>query len=650
MNRAYYAAPVESFLKENPTTILGTLADHYEFGLEDQQKYAWKIQIDVLKQALSDISGFVFFEFSIPRMGKRVDVILLSKGIVFVLEFKIGEKSYPVHALEQVVDYALDLKNFHETSHQCPIVPILVSTGAKAISTPLRAYPDQVYVPLLANAMTLAGQLELCIRTIDSKHLDPLDWEAGRYKPTPTIIEAAQALYRGHSVHEITRSDSGAINLSATSNAIDNIIDQAKQNRQKAICFITGVPGAGKTLAGLNIANRRLQMGPDENAIFLSGNGPLAIVLREALVRDDISRGEKRKVAARNTQAFIQNIHHFRDEYVRNLAAPTERVIIFDEAQRAWTKDMAASFMKRKRGITNFDMSEPQFLISVMDRHTDWAVIICLIGGGQEIHTGEAGLTEWFYALQRDFLNWRVYVSQHITDAEYLAEKKPADLLPPERLTIEDRLHLAVSVRSFRSENVSALVKAILDCDLAKAQILYTQVATSYPIYLTRNLTRARDWIRQQARGGERFGLLASSGAARLRPEGIYVNADIEVEHWFLDDYQDVRSSFSLEGIATEFEIQGLELDWVVVAWDADFRYQGGEWEFRAFKGSKWQNIDDDARQLYRKNSYRVLLTRARQGMIIYVPYGDETDITRSPSFYEGTFKYLSDIGFQVLD
>jgi hypothetical protein len=650
MNRAYYAAPVETFLSENPTTILGALADHYEFELEDQQKYAWKIQIDVLKHALEDRSGFVFFEFSIPRMGKRVDVVLLLKGIVFVLEFKVGEKGYPAYALEQVMDYALDLKNFHETSHQRPIVPILVSTDAKTINTPLKAFPDQVYEPLLTNAHTLTGQLNYCIQAIDTNPLDPLVWEAGRYKPTPTIIEAAQALYRGHSVHEITRSDSGAINLSATSNAIDNIIDQAKQNRQKAICFITGVPGAGKTLAGLNIANRRLQMGPDEHAVFLSGNGPLVTVLREALIRDDIAKGQKRKDAAREAQTFIQNIHYFRDEYAENKTAPTERVIIFDEAQRAWTRDKAADFMKRKRGIFNFTMSEPEFLISVMDRHTDWAVIICLIGGGQEIHTGEAGLTEWFYTLQKCFQNWRVYVSQQITDAEYLAEKKPADLLSPNQLTVDDQLHLAVSVRSFRSEKVSALVKAILDCDLDKARILYTQVAPSYPIYLTRNLTRARNWIRQQARGGERFGLLASSGAARLRPESIYVNADIEVEHWFLDDHQDVRSSFSLEGIATEFEIQGLELDWSIVAWDADLRYKERGWEFKAFKGTKWQTIGDATRQLYRKNAYRVLLTRARQGMIIYVPYGDEADITRLPSFYNSTYNYLSYIGLQIVE
>lgn len=402
-------------------------------------------------------------------------------------------------------------------------------------------------------------------------------------------------------------------------------------------------------MAGLNIANRRLQRGRDEHAVFLSGNGPLVIVLREALIRDDIVKGQKRKDAARKAETFIQNIHQFRDEYINNQAAPLERVVIFDEAQRAWTRDKAANFMKRKRGQPNFNMSEPEFLISVMDRHADWAVLVCLIGGGQEIHTGEAGLTEWFFTLQKHFQHWRVYVSQQITDTEYLAEKKPADLLLASQLTVEDRLHLAVSVRSFRSEKVSALVKAMLDCNLVTAQALYTQVAKSYPICLTHNLQQARSWVRQRARGGERFGLLASSGGARLRPDGIFVNSDIEVEHWFLDNRQDVRSSYALEGIATEFDIQGLELDWAVVAWDADLRYRDGFWDFKAFKGNKWQTVFDATRQIYLKNSYRVLLTRARQGMIIFIPLGDETDATRLPSFYNSTFEYLRNIGIQIV-
>jgi hypothetical protein len=649
MSRAYYAAPVDTFIQDDSLRILGVLADKHGFELEDQQKFAWNVQIALLKQALINFSGHIYFEFSIPRMGKRVDVVLLAKGIIFVLEFKVGEHLYPAYALDQVMDYALDLKNFHETSHQLPIVPILIATDAEPVRISLRAYADNVYVPLKANAISLSKLLEICLQEIPSSLVDPIIWESGQYKPTPTIIEAARALYQGHNVHDISRSDAGAINLSKTSDAIKFIIDQAKHNGKKTICFITGVPGAGKTLAGLNIANQPSQVGNDEHTVFLSGNGPLVTVLREALVRDDISRGEKRKDASRKAAFFIQNIHHFRDEYFQNQNAPLERVVIFDEAQRAWTKEMAANFMKRKRGIPDFDMSEPEFLIRVMDRHTDWAVVICLIGGGQEINTGEAGLTEWFYALKNNFPDWQVYVSQQITDYEYLADKNLADLLPSNQLVVEDRLHLAVSVRSYRSEKVSSLIKAILDCDLAAAQALYTQVSPVYPILLTRDLHKAHDWVHQNARGGERFGLLASSGAARLRPEGIFVNANIEVEHWFLNDRPDVRSSFALEGIATEFDIQGLELDWAVVAWDADLRYIDGNWDHKSFKGSKWQSVGDVTRQLYLKNSYRVLLTRSRQGMIIFIPLGDKEDPTRQPSFYSHTYNYLQKIGLKVL-
>lgn len=649
MARAYYSATIASFLNENPLTIFGKLADQHMFELEDQQKTAWKVQINLLKRILVGISGHVFFEFSIPRMGKRVDVILLVNGIICVLEFKIGEKNYLPNALEQVVDYALDLKNFHETSHALPVVPILVATEAEAVPCSLDAYPDGVYKPLKVNKTTLGNCLHSCLLSITHTFVDASKWQAGRYKPTPTIVEAAQALYRGHNVQEISRSDAGAINLSETSDTIDRIIEETKNNKQKAICFITGVPGAGKTLAGLNIANRSLQVGHDEHAVFLSGYGPLVIVLCEALVQDDISKGQTRKEAARKAKTFIQNIHHFRDEYFDNQEAPPERVVIFDEAQRAWTKDMVANFMKRKRGQLDFDMSEPEFLISVMDRHRDWAVIICLIGGGQEINTGEAGLTEWFQALQKHFHHWQVYISRQITDTEYLMQKRPSDLLPATQLHVEDRLHLAVSVRSYRSEKVSSLVKAILDCDLVTAQSIYTQVTQRYPIYLTRDIQHARNWLRQQARGSERYGLLDSSGATRLRPDGIFVNAEIEVEHWFLKDRQDIRSSYALEGVATEFDIQGLELDWAAVAWDADLRYVDGSWEFKAFKGYKWQSVRDDTRRLYLKNSYRVLLTRARQGMVIFIPHGEITDITRLPSFYDGTFNYLCQIGFTVV-
>ena len=439
------------------------------------------------------------------------------------------------------------------------------------------------------------------------------------------------------------------INLRETSEAIDRIIRRTKQNHQKAICFITGVPGSGKTLAGLNIANQRLQTNEDEHAVFLSGNGPLVRVLQEALIRDEMSRGVKRQEAKRNAVTFIQNIHNFRDEYTISSSIPHERVVIFDEAQRAWTREMTASFMRRKRGINDFTMSEPEFLISVMDRHLDWAVIICLVGGGQEINTGEAGLPEWFSALKRLFPSWKIYCSQQINDSEYIVHANIGELLSGGNFVLEERLHLAVSIRSYRSEKVSALIKSILDNDLPNAKYLYSEISKKYPICLTRNIEKAKNWIRQKARGSERFGLLASSGATRLRPEGIYVNAEIEVEHWFLDDRLDVRSSFSLEGVATEFDIQGLELDWAIVAWDADLRYYKNGWIFKSFKGNKWLSVNDPIRQLYLKNAYRVLLSRARQGMVVFVPKGDKEDFTHLPEYYNEIYTFLQQVGFEEI-
>ncbi len=649
MSRAYYSASIPVFLKQDPSIIMGKLTNQPGFAADDLLRYSWKKTIEILRTTLEGLIGTVYLEFSIPRMGKRVDAILLASGIVFIIEFKVGKSGYSREDLEQVMDYALDLKNFHETSHGLPIVPILLATHAEPEECVITRFQDDVFQPIKSNESILRPQLDLCLRKIPNSQIIPDEWENGRYKPTPTIIEAAQALYQGHNIKEISRSDAGAINLSETSEAVYQIINQAKRNREKAICFITGVPGAGKTLAGLNIANSQLQMGEDEHSVFLSGNGPLVNVLREALVREEMDKDIKRKDAARKAEVFIQNIHHFRDEYYEKPIAPPDRVVVFDEAQRAWTGEMTAQFMKKKRGVVDFSMSEPEFLIHVMDRHPDWAVIICLIGGGQEINTGEAGLKEWFVALQQHFPKWKVYVSRQLKDAEYLSGQDPEDIILSTQLQIEDRLHLAVSVRSYRSEKVSALIKAVLDCELDHAKELYSLVKPHYPIYLTCDISVARNWVRERARGSERFGLLASSGGLRLRPEGVFVKADIEVEQWFLNDRDDVRSSFALEGNATEFDIQGLELDWTIVAWDADLRYFINEWQYRSFKGSKWQTVNDTTRRLYLKNSYRVLLTRARQGMIIFIPKGDAGDPTRLPIFYEGTYEYLKLIGLPII-
>ena len=652
MGRSYYSNSIQNFLKDDENHILGNLTRNHEFALEDLQKNAWLAQIRILKDQLFKYpNAHIFFEYAIPRMGKRIDVALILNGGIFALEFKVGERNYPRYALDQVIDYALDLKNFHEQSHGKPIIPILIATEAETVEPDIQKYEDDIYYPLKANKGSITQVLDIVTQNLSNNYIDPHLWENSIYKPTPTIIEAAQALYKGHSVKEISRSDSDTINLSKTSDAISTIIDESKKNNRKSICFITGVPGAGKTLAGLNIANER-----NENAVFLSGNGPLVLVLQEALARNevtDVQQNGKRlskNSALSKTKAFIQNIHHFRDDALHNESAPTEKVVVFDEAQRAWNVEQTASFMKRKKGIPDFNRSEPEFLISVMDRHEDWATVICLIGGGQEINIGEAGLPEWFSAIKEKYPHWHVYVSNKLReDYEYNRGMDLFNQINQDQLSMVDDLHLAVSIRSFRSEKVSEFVKTILDCKIDDAKELYKQIGNDYPIVLTRDISRAKQWVKNKARGTERYGLIASSRAYRLRPFGINIKAKIDPKNWFLNEKSDIRSSYFFEEVATEFDIQGLELDWTCVAWDADLRHSDSCWSYKIFRGTNWQNINDEIRKLYLKNAYRVLLTRARQGMVIFIPEGDNSDNTRKEEYYDGTFNYLKDIGIKII-
>lgn len=647
--RSFYNNDIGNFLNQSETEILGELAKNNEFDLNDLQRNTWLYEIALLKDVLQSYEGRISFEYTIPRIGKRIDNVVLTHNIVFLLEFKVGETAYNSQEIDQVLDYALDLKNFHKESHDKLIVPILICTNAQAKTNTISVYEDKVVKPLLCNADNLQQVMNEIIANCEENDFDYEEWENSNYMPTPTIIEAAQALYANHCVEDISRSDAGAYNLSVTTQKINEIIDYSKANNKKSICFITGVPGAGKTLAGINIANQRHKFEENEHAVFLSGNFPLVDVLQEALARDEVARHKiKKEDALRKVKSFIQIIHHYRDAYVGNEDVPTEKVAIFDEAQRAWTKEQIAKFMSSKKGIAGFEYSEPEFLIGTIDRHKDWGVIVCLIGGGQEINTGEAGLIEWFDALKRSYKHWDVYVSNMITDSEYTRGYSVDELTEGLNVKIEPQLHLATSIRSFRSEKVSAFVKQVLDNDIDKAKELLSQI-DKYPIRLTRDLSTAKNWVRAQARGTERYGLLASSGALRLKPVGIFVKQDIAEKNYFLEDKNDVRSSYYLEDCATEFAVQGLELDWTIVAWDGDFRYDGTKWTYYNFKGAKWNKVNNDSNRVYLKNAYRVLLTRARQGMIIFVPEGDDEDKTRPKEFYDETYKYLKQIGIEEI-
>jgi hypothetical protein len=269
--------------------------------------------------------------------------------------------------------------------------------------------------------------------------------------------------------------------------------------------------------------------------------------------------------------------------------------------------------------------------------------------GGQEINTGEAGISEWISTLETRFPDWEVNVSPRIALPEYGSQDQVAQFLVSPRVRSDEDLHLAVSIRSFRAEALSGFVGHLIANEPEQARSTYRSIESTYPILLTRDIEAARDWLRSQARGTERFGLVASSGAQRLRPEGIHIKAKIEPANWFLNPSTDVRSSYYMEDVASEFLVQGLELDWVGVCWDGDFRHNNKKWNYQSFKGTEWQSINDASRQLYLKNAYRVILTRARQGMILFVPKGAVSDRTRSPSFYDGTFEYLRVCGIPVL-
>jgi len=654
--RAWYGAAVDKFLRDDPETVIGTLVQRAPVSTDAEQVAAWREEIAILREALDGLDGELLLEYSIPRVGTRADAVYVSPQAVVVIEFKVGANVFTRAARDQVWDYALDLKNFHEGSHIPPIVPVLVATATSGVHDPLTRDTDGVYKPACASP----GELRALIRRVvadSSEHVIRVaEWARAPYRPTPTIIEAARALYARHSVAEIARNDAGARNLSVTTERLEQVIEHARTNREKVVCFVTGVPGAGKTLVGLNIATQhRATESESEPAVFLSGNGPLVAVLRAALVRSEREQRRARRGTraslelGTSVKAFIQNVHHFRDEALASAKPPAEHIAIFDEAQRAWNQEQTERFMRRRKGLAEFKQSEPEFLLRYMDRHDDWAVVVCLVGGGQEIHTGEAGIGAWLTAIRDHLPNWRAVISTRLTDAEYEGGNLQQAVQGISGVVGDDDLHLGVSMRSFRAENVSAFVKAMLDSDELAARDTLATVSDRYPMALTRDLATAKRWLRDRARGTERIGVVASSKAMRLKAVCLDVRVDIDPVHWFLDGPDDVRSSYYLEDVATEFQIQGLEIDWACVAWDGDLRRNARGWSYHDFRGSRWNRVHSVAHRQYMLNAYRVLLTRARQGMILFVPKGDGDDHTRLPAFYDESFEYLRGLGLPVV-
>lgn len=708
-SRCLYSSSIETFLEKESDLILGILCDGYHGVALTTTREAWKGEIEILKESLQSLdkpSGRIIFEYDIPRLGKRIDVVLLIDGIVFCLEFKVGETQINEADIDQVLDYALDLKNFHKFSQDRLIVPILIATKHKGSSSKIQmsVYDDRIVNPLISGESGITDVISAVLNQFNNESPVNEDWLISPYAPTPTIIEAARTLYESHSVEDITRHEADRVTTDKTIAYILEVIKKSKANREKSICFVTGVPGAGKTLVGLDVAVKQTyqdsdQPLEDEGAVYLSGNGPLVAVLNEALARDNYSkckdRGENKKLSdsRREVGKFIQIIHRYRDNMLAKIKNPVENgileidpqkaikqqnagygevehVAIFDEAQRSWTHKRLADYLKRggtygnKLKVPNFPMSEASFLIWALDQREDWATIVCLVGGGQEINTGEAGISEWIKSLNETFTHWKVYISPQLTEPEY-AEGKVNELLAQNRnVTYADSLHLGVSLRSYRAENLSAFVHALLEVN-ENAKDIYAEIKGNYPIYLTRDMETAKRWLHKKVRGTEKTGVLITKESARYKPLGIHVlvNDDDNAVHWFLEDKTDTRSSNYLEDAATEIQVQGLELDYTCILWDADMQYHDGQWKYFRFNGKNaWSELkaDSESKQeqmKYMMNAYRVLLTRARAGMVICVPEGNPNksvngfweDQTRQPMYYEGTYQYLKSLGLEEI-
>ena len=709
MSRCLYNSDFATFLYTDSASIYRILDDNYHGEALTTTRDAWKAEIDIMKNvvsSLNNVDGQIIFEYDIPRLGKRIDVVLLYRGVVFCLEFKVGESKILETNIDQVLDYALDLKNFHKFSEDKVIAPILVATNYANRSTSIQmsVYDDRVINPLVTGKAGISALIDNVLGKFPSEAPVHNDWVISPYAPTPTIVEAAKTLYESHSVENITRHEADKVSTDATIKYILDVIQNSKTNGEKSICFVTGVPGAGKTLVGLDVAVKQTYQGndapvEDEGAVYLSGNGPLVAVLTEALAKDNYQkcrdRNEKKNLtdSRREVGKFIQIIHRYRDNMLAKIKNPVENgvleidpekavklaesgygevehVAIFDEAQRSWTHKRLADYLKRggtygnKLKVPNFPLSEAAFLIWSLDQREDWATIVCLVGGGQEINTGEAGISEWIHALNDKFPHWKVYISPKLTEPEY-AEGKVNELLAKnENVTYSENLHLGVSLRSFRAEKLSAFVHSMLTFNPDAAE-LYNEIKDRYPIVLTRDMETAKRWLHSKVRGTERTGVLVTKEAARFKPLGIHIlpSGDENAVHWFLEDKIDTRASNYLEDAATEIQVQGLELDYTCVLWDADMRCDNGKWRYYTFNGKtawneKIPDTENKQEQIkYMLNAYRVLLTRARAGMVICVPTGNPNknpsgfweDSTRLPKFYDGTYQYLKSLGIEEI-
>jgi hypothetical protein len=674
---AYVSLAVEQFVDSDTSTIVGLLQQAYaRDGFSSQymrQIKAWSRIVPEFRATLSRLSSVrpaarawtILFEYPLYRLRRRIDIVILAGGVIIVIECKVGSDKLVAQDRRQVEEYALDLRDFHSLSNSRRIIPLLWSTERQA-------GPEQRVLHGNSAASTvdpvvevdseeLGNYLSTVSTTDGGPHINPTDWDRSDYRPVPSVIEAATSIFAGHDVRSIANAD--AENLDRAAARLVALIAEAKQRRRRYLLILTGVPGSGKTLAGLDVVHSAIASGVERpgDIIYLSGNTPLVVVLREALARDQAARARQAgvKITLREIRLKVRaRIQHINDYLQQSFlgatdSAPHEHVIVFDEAQRAWDE---------KQGIEKFERtaSEPALLLEVLSRHPDWCACVCLIGSGQEINSGEEGVRGWGDALRalepKRRAEWSIFAPPDLIDSgDSVDPQRLGEFGPEFERSVEQNLELRVPQRSFRSPSVSRWVDLVLAGN-AQGSCALARELSKYPLGLTRSLSRAKSWLEMRGRGERRFGLLASSGARRLRADGLGVllnaSAGDEIAHWYLNDPGDVRSSFALEVPANEYTCQGLELDFTSVCWGGDLLWdrEAGKWRLSRFAGSNWQRVRSPDAQRFVTNSYRVLLTRAREGMIVWVPLGDTRDRTRAPSALDDTATYLMECGVQSLD
>jgi hypothetical protein len=667
---AFYRSTLPAFLDASESELLGVLTlAHADEGFEGQRSeatMAWAEDVRRLRSALSELQALepqarlwtVLLEFVIPRKGKRIDVVLLTAATIILLEQKSGV--IDLSHCRQVEEYALLLHYFHEQSARRRIIPLVVSP-VSGRDQPTRQHELPLFdtaaywiQPVLRTTWSrLPELLRECAAPQTGDAIDPDRWDSGEYFPVPSIIEAARTLQSGLSIREIAHSRAAGHDITMLSEFVRARVEEARVRSEYVICFVTGVPGSGKTLVGLSLAF--MSRGSGDTLSFMSGNGPLVMVLKGVFAEyrhkvEGYSANESRIHAG----TLIEDVHLFAKTYTTETpdAVPHNHVVIFDEAQRAW--DFEHSFRKFKR-----EYSEPEMFLRIMERHQDWAVIIALVGGGQEINEGEAGLAEWGRALAAKRKPWRIYASPDVVQGgDSVAGSSLCGSLPEGMLEISEdaQLHLNVSVRNLNAEHYSKWVNCVVQGDSAGA--FQCKSKDTFPVYLTRDLGVLRQVLRHQTIGERRCGLAGSSKAERLRAEGLEPSSSFHAEYpwdkWYLAPESDVRCSAQLEVYATEFEIQGLELDWIGLCWGGDFIWSAkeGRWLARKFHNARksgWAPMRMAKQQTYRRNSYRVLLTRARQGIVLFVPRGDASDPTRDPAEFDDTARFLIDCGVKYV-